>query len=139
VLAAAKINTNLERVGDLAVNMAEASARYLRHEALRAESEIPAMGALAADMLHASLDAYVSRDVGRALHVLDRDDALDAQKSDLFRRLLDTMLAQPRTVEPSLEIILVSRHLERIGDHATNIAEEVVFIVSAEHVQRRAS
>jgi phosphate transport system protein len=139
VLAAAKINTNLERVGDLAVNIAEAAQRYLRHAPVWAEAEVPAMGELAAGMLHGSLDAYVARDAGRAFHVLEQDDALDAMKADVFRRLLDTMLEAPATVEPALEIVLVSRHLERIGDHATNIAEEVIFIVSAEHVQRRAS
>jgi phosphate transport system protein len=137
ILAAAKINTDLERVGDLAVNIAESAGRYLRHVSVWAESEVPAMGAIAREMLQDALKAYVDRDGSLALRVLERDDALDSMKSEIFRRLLATMLDAPALVEPALEIILMSRHLERIGDHATNIAEDVIFIVSAEHVQRR--
>jgi phosphate transport system protein len=139
ILAAAKINTDLERVGDLAVNIAEAGNRYLGHASVWAEAEVPAMGAIAMEMLRDALEAYVKRDGHLALHVLDRDDALDTMKSSIFRRLLATMLETPALVEPALEIILISRHLERIGDHATNVAEDVIFIVSAEHVERKTS
>ena len=137
ILAAAKINTDLERVGDLVVNIAEAGHRYFGHASVWAEAEVPPMGAIAVEMLRDALEAYVKRDGQLALHVLERDDALDAMKSSIFRQLLATMLETPTLVEPALEIILISRHLERIGDHATNVAEDVIFIVSAEHIERQ--
>jgi phosphate transport system protein len=89
-------------------------------------------------MLRDALDAFVRRDTALAQRVLDADDALDALKTQVFRELLTCMLQDPRTIEPSLELILVSRHLERIGDHATNIAEDVIFMVSARDVRHHA-
>jgi phosphate transport system protein len=135
ILAGTKVNTDLERVGDLAVNIAEASGRYLLHPPVPAEADLPGMGAVAGEMLRDALDAFVKRDGDLARTVLDRDDTLDSMKTEIFRRLLATMLASPVTVEPALELVLISRHLERIGDHATNIAEDVVFIVSAKDVR----
>jgi phosphate transport system protein len=135
ILSAAKINTDLERVGDLAVNIAEAAGRYLQQAPVAVEAEVPKMGAIAREMLHDALDAYVRGDGEMALRVLNRDDELDTLKTEIFRQLLATMLESPRTVEPALELVLISRHLERIGDHATNIAEDVIFIVSAQDVR----
>ena len=86
-------------------------------------------------MLRDALDAYVRRDVALAQAVLDEDDALDALKTQVFRELLTYMLQDPSTIEPSLDLILISRHLERIGDHATNVAEDVIFMVSAKDVR----
>lgn len=131
IVAAVKINSDLERVGDLAVNIAEASRRYVDHPPVKQLIDIPAMGSIAQAMLRDALDAYVRRDTELARRVLNEDDRLDALKSQVFRELLDYMLRDPATVEPSLDLILISRHLERIGDHATNIAEDVIFMVSA--------
>jgi phosphate transport system protein len=89
-------------------------------------------------MLRESLDAFVSLDIPRARRVLARDDELDALKNQVFRELLTYMLADPRTIEPALDLVLVSRHLERVGDHATNVAEDVVFIVEARDVRHHA-
>ena len=114
IVAAVKINTDLERVGDLAVNIAES-------------------------MLRDALDAFVRRDTALAQRVLDEDDKLDDLKTQIFRELLTYMLQDPTTIEPALDLILVSRHLERIGDHATNIAEDVIFIVSARDVRHHAA
>lgn len=139
VVAAVKINTDLERVGDLAVNIAEAARRYAQHPPVKKLIDIPRMGAIAQAMLRDALDAYVRRDVALAQHVLDQDDELDALKSQIFRELLTFMLQDPRTIEPALDLILVSRHLERIGDHATNIAEDVIFVVSARDVRHHAA
>jgi phosphate transport system protein len=86
-------------------------------------------------MLRDALDAYVKHDTALAQQVLDRDDHLDGLKSQVFRELLTHMLQNQATVEPALNLILVSRHLERIGDHATNIAEDVIFMVSARDVR----
>jgi phosphate transport system protein len=131
IVAAVKINTDLERVGDLAVNIAEAAGRYALHAPVKKLIDIPRMGYIAQSMLRDALDAFVRRDVLLARQVLHADDELDGLKTQVFRELLTYMLQDPTTVEPSLALILVSRHLERIGDHATNIAEDVIFMVSA--------
>ena len=131
IVAAVKINTDLERVGDLAVNIAEAARRYTSHPAVKKLIDIPQMGDIAQAMLRDALDSFVRRDTRLAHQVLNEDDRLDGLKTQVFRELLTYMLDDPLTVEPALDLILVSRHLERIGDHATNIAEDVIFMVSA--------
>ncbi|MEZ5318647.1 MAG: phosphate signaling complex protein PhoU [Vicinamibacterales bacterium] len=138
IVSAVKINTDLERVGDLAVNIAEAATRYLLHPPVKELIDIPRMAEIAQNMLRDALDAFVRRDLPLAQSVLDRDDELDMLKTLVFRELLDFMLKKPATIEPSLDLILVSRHLERIGDHATNIAEDVIFLVSAKDVRHHA-
>jgi phosphate transport system protein len=131
IVSSVKINTDLERVGDLAVNIAEAAKRYATHPPVKKLIDIPQMGDIAQEMLHDALDAFVRRDTALAQQVLNEDDRLDGLKTQIFRELLEYMLKDPATVEPALDLILVSRHLERIGDHATNIAEDVIFMVSA--------
>jgi phosphate transport system protein len=131
IVAAVKINTDLERVGDLAVNIAEAGKRYITHAPVKQLIDIPKMGDLAQAMLRDALDAFVKRDTALAQKVLNEDDRLDALKTQVFRDLLGYMLKDQGTVEPAIDLILVSRHLERIGDHATNVAEDVIFMVSA--------
>jgi len=138
IVAAVKINTDLERVGDLAVNIAEAARRYAIHPPVKKLIDIPRMAGIAQEMLRDALDAFVRRDVALAQDVLNEDDRLDALKTQIFRELLTYMLQDPSTIEPALDLILVSRHLERIGDHATNIAEDVIFIVSAKDVRHHA-
>jgi phosphate transport system protein len=138
IVSATKINTDLERVGDLAVNIAEAARRYLRHPPVKELIDIPRMARIAQGMLHDALDAYVRRDVALGQAVLKRDDELDGLKTQVFRELLTYMLQDPATIEASLDLILVSRHLERIGDHATNVAEDVIFMVSARDVRHHA-
>jgi phosphate transport system protein len=138
IVAAVKINTDLERVGDLAINIAEAAQRYVMHPPVKKLIDIPRMAAIAQRMLRDALDAFVRRDTALAQHVLNEDDALDALKTQIFRELLTYMLADPSTIEPALDLILVSRHLERIGDHATNVAEDVIFMVSAKDVRHHA-
>jgi phosphate transport system protein len=135
IVSAVKINTDLERVGDLAINIAEAARRYMRHPPVKELIDIPRMADIAQRMLRDALDAYVRRDTALAQAVLDKDDELDALKTQVFRELLTYMLQDPTTIEPALDLILISRHLERIGDHATNIAEDVIFMVSARDVR----
>jgi phosphate transport system protein len=139
IVAAVKINTDLERVGDLAINIAEAAQRYVAHPPVKKLIDIPRMANIAQSMLRDALDAFVRRDTGLAQNVLNEDDALDSLKTQIFRELLTYMLADPSTIEPALDLILVSRHLERIGDHATNIAEDVIFMVSAKDVRHHAA
>ncbi len=135
IVAGVKINTDLERVGDLAVNIAEATKRYLQHPPVKPLIDIPRMAEIAQSMLRDALDAFVRRDTRMAEAVIAQDDALDALKTQIFRELLTYMLAEPETIEPALDLILISRHLERIGDHATNVAEDVIFMVSARDVR----
>ena len=139
ILAAVKINTDLERVGDLAVNIAEAAQRYRMHAPVKKLIDIPRMAEIAQSMLRDALDAFVRRDIALAQAVLNADDQLDALKTQVFRELLTYMLQDPATIEPALDLILVSRHLERIGDHATNVAEDVIFMVSARDVRHHAA
>jgi phosphate transport system protein len=138
IVAAVKINNDLERVGDLAVNIAEASQRYFQRPPVKRLIDIPRMAGIAQSMLRDALDAFVRWDAALAERVLGQDDKLDALKEQIFRELLTYMLQDPSTIEPALELILISRHLERIGDHATNIAEDVIFIVTARDVRHHA-
>jgi len=138
IVAAVKINTDLERVGDLAVNIAEAARRYSTHPPVKRLIDIPRMASTAQRMLRDALDAFVRRDVQLAQQVLNEDDTLDSLKTQVFRELLTYMLQDPSTVEPALDLILISRHLERIGDHATNIGEDVIFMVSGRDVRHHA-
>jgi phosphate transport system protein len=135
VIAAVKINTDLERVGDLAVNIAEAVQRYLHQTPVPPLDHIPRMADLAQRMLRDALDAYVRHDLTLAQHVLDTDDTVDALKSQVSVDLVPVMMGAPETIEPSLDLILIARHLERIADHATNVAEDVIFMVSARDVR----
>jgi phosphate transport system protein len=88
--------------------------------------------------LRDALDSYVRGDMQLAQRVLDEDDVLDALKTQVFRELLTFMLQDTATIEPALDLILISRHLERIGDHATNVAEDVIFMVSGRDVRHQA-
>ena len=135
IISAVKINTDLERVADLAVNIAEATVRYQAQPPVKPLIDIPRMATIAQTMLRDALDAFVRGDLTVAQAVLDRDDELDALKTLVFKELLDFMLRDRMTVAPSINLILISRHLERIGDHATNVAEDVIFMVSAKDVR----
>src|SRR6188472_4695936 len=110
IVAAVKINTDLERVGDLAINIAEAVARYLQHPPVKELIDIPRMAQIAQDMLRDALDAFVRRDLVLARQVLDRDDELDLLKSLVFRELLGYMLKDQSTIKASIDLILISRH-----------------------------
>ena len=140
MVSALKINTDLERVGDLAVKIAKVAQRYLRQPPVKPLIDLPRMGELALKMLREALDAFVSRDVRLAQLVLRQDDWLDAVKDQIFREVLTYMLGDSRTVEPGIDLILLSRHLERVGDHATNIAEgSQCFIIEARDARHRSS
>jgi phosphate transport system protein len=137
IVAAVKINTDLERVGDLAVNITEAGQRYLQHPPVKELIDIPRMATLAQTMLRDALDSFVNRNMEMAHSVLTADDRLDALKSQVFRDLLEYMLHDQSTIEAAIDLILISRHLERVGDHATNIAEDVIFMVTAKDVRHQ--
>lgn len=135
ITAAMKINADLERIGDQAVNIAENAARVLAHPPLKPLLDLPRMAEIAERMTRDSLDAFVRRDPDLARGILARDDEVDQLKDQVFRVLLTYMMADPATIERALGLILVSRNIERIADHATNIAEDVIFLVEAKDVR----
>ena len=135
ITAAMKINADLERIGDQAVNVAENAVKIMSHPPLKALIDIPRMAELAQAMTRDSLDSFVRTDPALARSVLGRDDEVDQLKDHVFRILLTYMMADPGTIERALGLILISRNLERIADHATNIAEDVIFLVEAKDVR----
>ena len=135
---AAVLRVKLPHVSNWLNKRHEAARRYASHPPVKKLIDIPRMATIAQTMLRDALDAFVRRDVELAQRVLSEDDRLDTLKTQIFRELLTYMLQDPHTIEPALDLILVSRHLERIGDHATNIAEDVIFIVSAKDVRHHA-
>jgi len=138
ITAALKINNDLERVGDHAVNIAGSAVRLAETEPLTRLEEIPRMATLAAGMLHEALDAFVGRDAATARRLVLRDDAVDQLNRQIFRALITHMIANPATIPQAMERILVARNLERVADLATNIAEEVVFIAEARIIKHHA-
>ncbi len=138
VLAVSRINSNLERIGDQAVNIAQGAQRILRHPQVKPYVDLPRMSELAEQMVRDSLNAMVRRDLDLAKTVLTRDDQVDALRDQIFRELLTYMMADSSVVFPAFELILVAKNLERIGDHATNIAEDVIYLVAGKDVRHPA-
>jgi len=128
-LAASRINNDLERVGDQAVNIAQGALRILRHPRVKPYVDLPRMTDLVEEQVRNSLKAVVCRDVGLAKKVMANDDQVDHYRDQIFRELLTYMMGDSSLVFPAFELILVAKNLERVGDHATNIAEDVVYIV----------
>ena len=138
VLAVSRINNDLERIGDQAVNIAQSAQRILRHPRVKPYVDLPRMSELAEQMVRDSLNAVVRRDVELAKSVLTRDDQVDQLRDQIFRELLTYMMGDSTVVIPAFELILVAKNLERIGDHATNIAEDVIYIVAGQDVRHPA-
>jgi phosphate transport system protein len=136
-----KINNDLERMGDLAVNIAEQTIELLKSPILKPLIDIPRMAEIAQGMVKDSLDAFVNRDSKLAKGVCERDDKVDNLNDQIFRELLTYMLQDPRTIERAIGLILVGRNLERIADHTTNICEDVIYIVDGRtikhHIEER--
>jgi phosphate transport system protein len=137
--AALKINTDLERIGDLATTIARRSLSLLESPPVKPLVDIPLMGQLVQAMLAQSLRAFVDRDEELARQVLAADDAVDALRDSVTRDLVDLMKHEPDTVETSVDLIFIARSLERIADHATNIAEDVLFLVRGVDVRHSSS
>ena len=130
-----KANTDLERVGDQAVNVAQAVIDVIGQPPLAAEHDVLALGEVALEMLHDSLAAFVEQDVPAAQLVLERDDEADARRDALFQKLIAQMRTDPDTVRQSQGLLSIARGLERTADHATNLAEEVIFLVEGRDVR----
>lgn len=139
ILAASRINNDLERIGDQAVNIAESALRILRHPQVKPYVDLPRMSELAEGMVRDSLNALVRRDADLARSVLVRDDEVDHLRDQIFRELLSYMMENSAVIFPAFELILITKNLERIGDHATNIAEDVIYMVAGRDVRHLAS
>lgn len=135
IVAVLKINTDLERMGDQAVNIAYNAERYLKAAPLGPMPELTEMSAESRIMVREALDSFVRVDEALARHVLKRDDKVDAFKNTIFRDTLDRVKKNPQEIEQGLNLILIARNLERIGDHATNIAEDVIYAISGDDVR----
>lgn len=135
ILTATKINSELERIGDLAINITENVHIITSHPPLKPLIDIPRMADLVRKMVRNCLDALVREDVLLAQSVIDADDQVDALKNQILRELLTYMISDPKAIERALALILISRHLERVGDHATNIAEDVIFMIQGRDVR----
>ena len=138
VLAVARINNDLERIGDQAVNIAQSAQRIVRHPRVKPYVDLPRMSELAEEMMRDSLNALVRKDVDLAKDVLKRDDQVDQLRDQIFRELLSYMMGDSAVVFAAFELILVAKNLERIGDHATNIAEDVIYMVVGSDVRHSA-
>jgi len=137
ITSSIKITNNLERMGDLAVNIAERVIPLSQEPQLKPLIDIPRMATITQTMVKDSIDAFVNRDTELARSVYERDSTVDALNDQIFRELLTYMMQDPRNITRAVHLVLISRHLERIADHSTNIAEEIVYIVKAKVVKHR--
>lgn len=133
--AAIKINTDLERMGDLAVNIVERSIALMHRTPIKPLIDIPQMAHTVESMVRKSLDAFVKREPELARSVLLSDDVVDRLRDSIHNELVSFMQKDPATIPQALDLILVARHLERIADHATNIAEDTLFLVKGVDVR----
>ncbi|HYD55236.1 MAG TPA: phosphate signaling complex protein PhoU [Gemmatimonadaceae bacterium] len=138
IISAIKITSDLERVGDHGVNIAQAATRLVRsHVGISPEPALEDMARRARQMLGDALDAFVRGDGALGRAVCARDDQVDALHDSVFRSLLTHMMADPRTINLALDLMTVSRNLERVADLATNIAEEAVFVAEGKTIKHR--
>ncbi len=135
ITSAMKINSDLERMGDLAVNIAERALQLNEVAPLKPLIDIPRMAGIAQEMVRVSLDSLVVRDAVSAKAVCERDDEVDDLNDQLFRELISYMLEDRANIKRALDLILVARHLERIADHATNVAEDVIYMVEGKDIR----
>ena len=129
IVAALKITNDLERIGDLAVNLAQGVISLREMQGARVPEELAPMASAVRAMVSKSLGALIFRNVEMATQVLESDDVVDQYRDRIFEQLLQHMMQEPTLVGPNLQFILATRHLERIADHATNIAEDIIFWV----------
>jgi phosphate transport system protein len=129
IVAAMKISTDLERIGDYAANVAKRSIALDQVPPVRPVYALPRMARLGGAMIKDVLDAYVERDADKAIQVWLRDEELDEMYTSLFRELLTYMIEDPRNITPGTHLLFMAKNLERIGDHTTNIAETLYFLV----------
>jgi phosphate transport system protein len=134
---ASRIGGELERIADLTINMTQNAHHVLDGPPLRPLVDLPIMAEVAQKMVHDTVTAMITKDVELADRVLEEEYKVDAFRDQIFRTLLTYMMADPGTIGRALSLILISRNLERIGDHATNIAEEVIYWIQGRDVRHK--
>ncbi len=135
ITSAMKISSDLERIGDLAVNIAQRTIDLLKSPQLKPLIDIPQMALMAQEMVRDALNAFINGDDQLARDVCERDDQMDKLNQQVFRELLTYMMEDPATISRAVDLILVGRHLERIADHATNIGEDVIYMVQGKTIK----
>jgi phosphate transport system protein len=136
IAMALKITNDLERMSDYAVSIAKRSQRLAEHPEMRPIQQLPRIGQSCLSMVKDVLDAYVERDADKATAVWHRDSEVDELYTSLFRELVTYMLEDPRTISLCIDLLFIAKNLERIADHATNIAEKIVFIIHGTQINR---
>jgi phosphate transport system protein len=132
-----RASKDMERMGDLAVNIAEQALELNKVPQLKPYKDLPLMGEKSRDMVKGALDAFVKRDVVLAKNICEMDDIIDDLNDKVFDELVGMMEKEPASVGRATRLILVARHLERIADHSTNVAEEVIFMVQGKDIRHR--
>jgi phosphate transport system protein len=135
ITTALKITTDLERAGDIAENICERTIELVTEPQLKPLIDLPRMASIAQGMLRSSLDAFVREDVDLALQVCHDDDQVDVLNDQLFRELISFMIEDPHTITRALRLTFVAKYIERVADHATNIAEMVIFMVKGKSIR----
>lgn len=138
IMSALKINHELERIGDIAVNIAERVESLHKDAALIQQTKIASMATQARQMVKQAIDSFVNNDPSLAREILTQDDIVDNLDREIFHQLVAEMKAESAKIEPAAHIMILSRHLERLADHATNIAEDVIFLVDAKIIKHHA-
>jgi phosphate transport system protein len=136
VVAALKISGVVERIGDYAKNIAK-RVPNVENSGIEPLSLLPEMGRICSEMVSDALDAFAARDSAKAAMVLGRDQVVDNFYDSIFRALLTFMMENPHNITPAAHLLFIAKHLERIGDHATNVAEMVYFADTGEHIPER--
>ena len=136
IAMAMKISNDLERIGDYASNIAKRAVSLAKHPPLKPLYTIPHMGQITQAMVKQILDAYVERDSEKAMAAWHRDEEVDQLYDSLFRELMTYMLEEPRNIPTCVDLMAVAKHVERIGDHACNIAEKIHYMVHSERINR---
>jgi len=137
IIAVLKINNDLERIGDLAVNIAERAIFLTGQPMPGTDFDFPQMADKAMTMLRESLDALLKQDVKLAIHVRESDDEVDQLNRDMYEQIKASIRREPRHLDALIHLLSISRHLERVADHATNIAEDVIYMIKGEIVRHR--
>jgi phosphate transport system protein len=138
IVAALKINTDLERMGDLSCNIAQRAISLMEEPVIKPMIDIPHIAGLVQSMVRKALDAFVTRDSDLARSVLASDDGVDSLRTACYHELVSFMEKDPQNIQPALDLLAVTRNLERIADHSTNIAEDVLFLVKGIDVRHHA-
>lgn len=137
LISAMMINHQLERCGDIAVNVAQRTKHLTNQQKLIRESEILTMGKEARLMVKDAIDSFINRDIELASSIGKKDDFVDSYNKKIFQYSIEKMKSETSLIEPAAHLLILSRHIERLADHATNIAEDVIFMINAEFVSHK--